>query len=554
VQQLPNLAWVNAAEVGRRGVNVKPMRATQRHVLGWVCVAMLAVLASCRRSDAPTAVNTPASTKTSGTTSAELNTPTNSVLDPFDREVRAYIEQTQPLRQEAAQPAEAVPRQATSPASAEAAVRARQTALAALIRSKARPTAHQGDIFSSASADVFRQRLSAAFTSRDAALIRHELQEQNDERKGDPANLKISATFRAPRVPPEIVKLLPMLPPALEYTFTGRALLLHDVDADLIVDILPNAFPEPPPTSPVPEAESHSPHSTLPLFPVPNLPTGVVFAAIGDSGTGDDAQMEIASLMFRYFTEARRFRFVLMLGDNLYSDDYTGEFALPYKELIDAKVPFYAALGNHDRDLEIHYKPFNMNDADRYQFDVSNARFVALNSNRPNDPAQFAWLDQVFKDAGSKWRIAFFHHPLYSSGDHAQESREVIRPALEPALIRNHVNVVFAGHEHLYERVAPQHGIRYFVSGGGGRKLYDVHLSDFDEFGISEHHFMVLEINNDTLFYESISHTGRILDCGFFWRPEAESQTLDKVGEDWMTACRAAVAWRPATVAITKTR
>jgi 3',5'-cyclic AMP phosphodiesterase CpdA len=243
-----------------------------------------------------------------------------------------------------------------------------------------------------------------------------------------------------------------------------------------------------------------------------------------------------------------------MLGDNLYNDDYSGEFALPYKELIDAKVPFYAALGNHDRDLEKHYKPFNMSDADRYQFDVSNARFVALNSNRPDDPAQLAWLDQAFKDTGSKWRIAFFHHPLYSSGEHAQQSRDEIRPALEPALIRNRVHVVLAGHEHLYERVAPQHGIRYFVSGGGGRKLYDVHLSEFDEFGISEHHFMVLEINNDTLFYETISHTGRILDCGFFWRPEAKSQTLDKVGEDWMTACKTAVAWRPATVSTTKTR
>src|SRR5439155_6444446 len=195
------------------------------------CVAMLAVLVACRRSDTRAAVNTPASTKTSATASAELNSPSNSVLDPFDREVRAYIEQTQPLRQEAAQPAEAVPRQTTSPASAEAAVRARQTALAALIRTKARPTAHQGDIFSSASADVFRQRLSAGFTSRDVALIRHELQEQNDERKSDSADLKINSAFRAPRIPPEIVKLLPMLPPPLEYTFSGRALLLHDVDA-----------------------------------------------------------------------------------------------------------------------------------------------------------------------------------------------------------------------------------------------------------------------------------------------------------------------------------
>jgi 2',3'-cyclic-nucleotide 2'-phosphodiesterase (5'-nucleotidase family) len=268
----------------------------------------------------------------------------------------------------------------------------------------------------------------------------------------------------------------------------------------------------------------------------------LVFAVIGDSGTGDDAQIEIASLMFRYFTEARRFSFVLMLGDNLYGDDYTGEFAIPYKALLDANVPFYAALGNHDRDNEQHYKPFHMGDTDRYQFDAGNVRFVALNSNRPGDSAQMEWLDNAWRDAGSKWRIAFFHHPLYSSGEHAQESRDVIRPAVEPALIRNHVDVVFAGHEHLYERVAPQHGVRHFVSGGGGRKLYNLHLSDFDEFGISEHHFMVVEIDGDTLFYEAISHTGNVLDCGSFWRAESKKEALDKTGEEWLAACKAAIA------------
>ena len=59
---------------------------------------------------------------------------------------------------------------------------------------------------------------------------------------------------------------------------------------------------------------------------------------------------------------------------------------MPYKPLLDRGVKFYAALGNHDRDLQIHFKPFNMGDRDRYSFDQGNARFVALNSNHPTDP------------------------------------------------------------------------------------------------------------------------------------------------------------------------
>jgi hypothetical protein len=58
------------------------------------------------------------------------------------------------------------------------------------------------------------------------------------------------------------------------------------------------------------------------------------FALIGDSGSGDAAQRDVANAMLRYFTTARRFSFVRMLGDNLYDDDYQGEFAVPYRGLL----------------------------------------------------------------------------------------------------------------------------------------------------------------------------------------------------------------------------
>jgi hypothetical protein len=75
------------------------------------------------------------------------------------------------------------------------------------------------------------------------------------------------------------------------------------------------------------------------------------------------------------------------------------------------------------------------------------------------------------------------------------------------------VDVVFSGHEHLYERVKPQHGVRYFVSGGGGRNLYRFRQSDFDEIGFSEHHFMILEIAGDRLFFEAITQEQKLRDC-----------------------------------------
>src|SRR5262249_5758905 len=278
--------------------------------------------------------------------------------------------------------------------------------------------------------------------------------------------------LKAPRMPPRLIEALPPLPKQLEYDFVGRTLVLRDVDADLVVDFMANALPVEPPRGEQPAPPPAPPRGAASPLPLRDLRGGTVLALMADSGSGDLPQQQVAQAMLTYFTTARRFPFVLMLGDNLYDDDYENEFLVPYKPLLDRGVKFYATLGNHDRDLEQHFKPFNMGDRDRYSFDQGNIRFAALNSNRPSDPEQIKWLDGAFTDAVHKWRIVSFHHPLYTSGQHAAESRDVIRPALEDALVRNNVNVTFAGHDHLYAHVKPQRGIHHFVSGGGGRNLY----------------------------------------------------------------------------------
>jgi hypothetical protein len=462
-------------------------------------------------------------------------------LEPLRTALQTYVDRTQPYRKQAAQAAEQVPGKAST--GAEASVRARQNALAEALKTKLRPNAKQGDLLGDGAAAIIRKRVDEVFKGPRHDLLMDSLAEQNDTGKAAPTTVTINEHLDAPRVPPQLIDMLPALPKQLEYGFTGRTLVLRDVDADVVVDYLPDTLPEQPPLGvpTVPPAPVNGARSPLPM---PSLRGGTVFALMGDSGSGDLPQKAVAQSMLTYFNTARRFPFVLMLGDNLYDDDYTGEFSEPYKPLLDRGVTFYAALGNHDRDLEIHFKPFNMNDRDYYTFDQGNARFAVLNSNHASDPAQIKWLDTVFTDAGDKWRICYFHHPLYSSGQHAAESRQVIRPALEPALMRNHVNVVFSGHEHEYERVAPQHGIYYFVSGGGGRNLYDVHPQSFDEVAVSEHHFMVAEVAGDRLFFEAITPAQKVLDCGVVYRTESAASKSDKDVQTWMAACGAA---RPVT-------
>ena len=93
---------------------------------------------------------------------------------------------------------------------------------------------------------------------------------------------------------------------------------------------------------------------------------------IGDSGTGDQAQYDVARQMDD-FRQKFSFDFVIMLGDNIYNGhapkDFVNKFENPYKPLLDSGVKFYAALGNHDDpNQERLYKPFNMNGERYYLF------------------------------------------------------------------------------------------------------------------------------------------------------------------------------------------
>ena len=251
---------------------------------------------------------------------------------------------------------------------------------------------------------------------------------------------------------------------------------------------------------------------------LPNKKDSLHFAVIGDSGTGDRNEYEIARQMVA-FRAKFPFAMVLMLGDNLYGgespQDFKAKFEEPYKDLLAAGVKFYAALGNHDDPKQRFYKPFNMNGQRYYTFKANDrVRFFVLDSNYM-DPEQLNWLARELKGSDSPWKICFFHHPLYSSGK--QHGSDVdLRRFLEPLFLEYGVKVVLAGHEHFYERLKPQKGIYYFISGGSAKLRRDniartnLTAKGFDQ----DNHFMLMEIDGDTLHYQTISRPGATIDTG----------------------------------------
>jgi hypothetical protein len=251
------------------------------------------------------------------------------------------------------------------------------------------------------------------------------------------------------------------------------------------------------------------------------------FAVIGDSGRGDQAQREIAQRMVAWRTKFP-FEFVLMLGDNIYpphaSDDYVRKFEDPYRTLLDAGVTFHAAIGNHDPPSELNYAKFNMDGQRYYTFrrneqrlqGIAGAgvRFFVLDS-RSLDPTQLDWLAERLHQSDTRWKICYFHHPLYTSGRYGSSAR-ALRASLEPLLVKGDVDVVLSGHEHFYERMQPQHGIAYFISGGAGSlREADIRPSPLTARGFdTDYHFMLMEVSGDALYFQAIGRTGQTVDAG----------------------------------------
>jgi predicted phosphodiesterase len=255
---------------------------------------------------------------------------------------------------------------------------------------------------------------------------------------------------------------------------------------------------------------------------LPGKPGSVRFAAIGDMGTGEAAQYEVAQRMLQ-FHQQFPFTFVIALGDNIYGGKSPAElqkkFETPYKPLLDAGVQFYAVLGNHDDSNERFYKFFNMNGQQYYSYKKGNVHFFALDSNSP-DPKQLAWLETELKNAGNgEWKICYFHHPLYTAGKFHGPDTD-LRKVLEPIFVKYGVDVVFAGHEHVYERVKPQQGVYYFVEGASGElragnlKPSAETAKGFD----TDRSFILIEIAGDDLYFQATSRLGAVIDSGVIHR------------------------------------
>ena len=180
---------------------------------------------------------------------------------------------------------------------------------------------------------------------------------------------------------------------------------------------------------------------------------------------------------------------VFTAGDNAYESGTAREYARCYAPTWGRhKARTRPSPGNHDyrgRGADPYYAYFGAAAGPAkhgfYSYDLGGWHIISLNSNIPMDAGstQERWLRHDLARHHALCTLAYWHHPLFSSGT-THGSSPAVRP-LWQALYDAGADVVITGHEHQYERFAPQtpsgvldtaRGIREFVVGTGGARLY----------------------------------------------------------------------------------
>ena len=238
-------------------------------------------------------------------------------------------------------------------------------------------------------------------------------------------------------------------------------------------------------------------------------PGPIRFAVIGDFGSGNQDEQDVADLVASWDVD-----FIITTGDNYYLsargfggnglnqyDNSVGKFychylkdtAEPNTGLLDCPPErqskstnrFFPTIGNHDRTDTVppgisNYLDYftlpgagiaNSSGSERYyDFVQGPVHFFAIDSDtarRDSDDllTQKEWLQEQLTGSTTAWNVVYFHHSAYSSAKHGSD------PLVQWPFAEWGADVVFQGHDHVYERILGD-GIVYFISGNGGRKLY----------------------------------------------------------------------------------
>ncbi|MEO8701824.1 MAG: metallophosphoesterase family protein [Kofleriaceae bacterium] len=264
----------------------------------------------------------------------------------------------------------------------------------------------------------------------------------------------------------------------------------------------------------VANAEALNARTGFRTAPAADSTAPVKFLVFGDSGGGGSDQYALRDQMFAY-----PYDLIIHTGDIAYDDGTISEFEdnvfTVYAELF-RNIPFFPAAGNHEYNSSSSAAPFrsvfalpDANGEKWYSYDWGPVHFVALDT-EADYQTQVDWLDEDLSAQAKPWKVIYMHRPPYSSGEHGSDTG--LRTKLAPILEKHHVQLVLSGHDHDYERMVPQNGTSFVVTGGGGRGTRNVGSSEFTALSVEVIHFVFAEVNADEMILHAVDGTGLEFD------------------------------------------
>ena len=247
-------------------------------------------------------------------------------------------------------------------------------------------------------------------------------------------------------------------------------------------------------------------------------PNTVRFIAYGDTRTNPKTHAAVAANFKRHAPE-----FILHTGDLVTDgrryDQWGKEFFGPLADVID-EIPILPAIGNHEQDGINYLHYLHLPGKERwYSYDVGPVHVLSLDYRFPKKShEQFAFARQDLLNSRAPWKLVFLHYPVFNIGGHGTGWGH---DSYLPLFHQTKVDLVLAGHSHIYERfrpVAPRRKpdawpITFITTGGGGAPLYTTYTHPALAARMATNHFVLIEATPTTLKGRAITTNDTVFDA-----------------------------------------
>ncbi len=244
------------------------------------------------------------------------------------------------------------------------------------------------------------------------------------------------------------------------------------------------------------------------------------FVAMGDSRSNPDIFKKIMEE-----TEAEKPAFIISMGDLVETganNKEWHEFYFPVVKNFVASTPLVSTLGDHETNgdngelFRYFLRKDEPVDKQWFSFDYGNCHFISLDFRHPDDQEMIDWFIKDITASNKEWNFVYMHRGAYNFGGHRTDWGRGIWPEL---FSKYKIDIVFAGHSHLYERFLPvrekgaKNAVTYITTGGAGAELYEkVFNKSIMAASESVNHFVTIKINKNKLDFTTTRMDGTLLD------------------------------------------